>query len=67
MIAGSVLSFILSDTINFPISLRGPKTRPQTTQYADVGTKGVVTTVIFSLVMFVMFSYMAPLTYGSPG
>jgi dolichyl-phosphate-mannose-protein mannosyltransferase len=67
MIAGSVLSFVLSDTINFPISLRGPKTRPQAAQYADVGTKGVATTIIFSLVMFVMFSYMAPLTYGSPG
>lgn len=67
LIAGSVLSFVLSDTINYPISLAGPKTRLRPKQYADVGTKGVVITALFAFVMFFMFSYIAPLTYGSPG
>ncbi|KXN87385.1 Dolichyl-phosphate-mannose--protein mannosyltransferase 4 [Leucoagaricus sp. SymC.cos] len=67
LIAGSVLSFVLSDTINFPISIRGPKTRGEPRQYADVGTKGVVITVVFSFILFFMFSFIAPLTYGTPG
>jgi dolichyl-phosphate-mannose-protein mannosyltransferase len=67
LIAGSALSFVLSDTINYPISVRGPKTRAQPTQYADVGTKGIVITAVFSFVMFFMFSFIAPLTYGTPG
>ena len=67
LVAGSVLSFVLSDTVNFPISIPGPKTRHQPSQYADVGTKGVVITAVFSLIMFFMFSFIAPLTYGTPG
>lgn len=67
LVAGSVLSFVLSDTINYPISIPGPKTRRQPTQFADVGTKGVVITAVVSFIMFFMFSFIAPLTYGTPG
>ncbi|KAF8892285.1 glycosyltransferase family 39 protein [Infundibulicybe gibba] len=67
MIAGAVLNFVLSDTINFPISIRGPTTRARPSQYADIGIKGPVIVVIFSIFLFAMFSYMAPLTYGTPG
>lgn len=67
MLAGSVLSFVLSDSINYPISVAGRMTRMQPTQYADLGVKGPTLVGIFAVVMFTMFVYIAPLTYGAPG
>lgn len=67
MIAGAVLSFVLSETINYPVSVRGPKTHAHPRQYADLGMKGPVVLVVFMIVLFAMFAYMAPLTYGTPG
>lgn len=67
LIAGAVLSFVLSETINYPISIRGPSTKPKPATYADVGTKGPIILGIFALVMFALFVYLAPLTYGTPG
>ncbi|KAH7908925.1 glycosyltransferase family 39 protein [Hygrophoropsis aurantiaca] len=67
MVAGAVLSFILSDPINYPISIAGRMTRMRPSQYADLGVKGPVVVGIFSIAMFAMFIYMAPLTFGTPG
>lgn len=67
MLAGAVLSFVLSDSINYPISVAGRMTRMQPMQYADLGVKGPTLVGIFVVVMFAMFVYIAPLTYGTPG
>lgn len=67
MIAGAVLQFVLSETINYPISVRGPDIKAQPRSYADVGTKGPIVVGIFALIMFALFVYLAPLTYGTPG
>ncbi|KZT71964.1 glycosyltransferase family 39 protein [Daedalea quercina L-15889] len=67
LVAGSVLSFVLSETVNYPISIRGPSTCPKTSIYADVGIKGPIIVGIFVLTMFAMFCFIAPLTYGTPG
>ena len=67
LVAGAVLQFVLSETMNYPISIRGPLTRPQPRTYADVGTKGPIIVGVFALVMFALFVYIAPLTYGTPG
>lgn len=68
LIAGVILSFVLSDTVNYPISVWGAKIRnPKPTQYADIGIKGPVIVAVFSLFLFFMFVYLAPLTYGTPG
>lgn len=67
MLAGSVFSFVLSDSINYPISVAGRMTRMQPTQYADLGVKGPALLGIFAVVMFAMLVYVAPLTYGTPG
>ncbi|KAF8659868.1 hypothetical protein AX16_001752 [Volvariella volvacea WC 439] len=67
LIAGSILSFILSDTINFPISIRGPNTRLRPQQWSDIGLKGPVIVVGYAIALFAMFSFLAPLTYGTPG
>ncbi|KAF8074871.1 glycosyltransferase family 39 protein [Lyophyllum atratum] len=67
MIAGAVLNFVLSDTINYPISVRGPTTRARPSQYSDIGLKGPVILVVYGILLFAMFAFMAPLTYGTPG
>ncbi len=68
MIAGSVLSFALSETINYPVSAWGPRLRvPKTPTYADLGMRGPIVVGVFALIMFTVFVYMAPLTYGTPG
>lgn len=68
LIAGAVLNFVLSETINYPISVRGPKIKKvRTSQYSDIGLKGPVILVIFGIFMLLMFVFIAPLTYGTPG
>jgi dolichyl-phosphate-mannose-protein mannosyltransferase len=67
LIAGSVLNFVLSETVNFPVSIVGPKTRLRPSQYADTGLKGFAIVVLFNLLLFLMFVFIAPLTYGTPG
>lgn len=67
LIAGSVLNFVLSETVNSPISIRGPSTRLKPSTYADTGMKGPIIVGLFVIVLFVMFCYMSPLTYGTPG
>jgi dolichyl-phosphate-mannose-protein mannosyltransferase len=67
MIAGAVLNFILSDTINYPISIRGPKTRNRPTQYSEIGLRGPILVAVCCVFQIIMFIYMSPLTYGSPG
>lgn len=67
LVAGAVLSFIMSDRINYPISVRGPLTPPKPFQWADLGMKGPVFVGIFGIAMFIMYTYMAALTYGTPG
>ncbi|KAI0923934.1 hypothetical protein AcW1_006746 [Taiwanofungus camphoratus] len=65
--AGSVLSFVLSETVNYPISVRGPSTRLKPATYADLGRGGPIVVGTFVFLMFIMFVFMAPLTYGTPG
>ena len=68
LIAGSVLSFALAETINYPISVWGPRLRAsKPSTYADLGMRGPIFVGVFSVILFVMFIYMAPLTYGTPG
>ncbi|KAJ7623208.1 glycosyltransferase family 39 protein [Roridomyces roridus] len=67
MIAGSVFSFILSETVNYPVSVRGPSTRAHPKQYADLGIKAPIIFVGFSVAMLVVLLFFAPLTYGTPG
>lgn len=67
LIAGAVLNFVLSETINYPVSLRGAKMKIHPRQYSDIGLKGPVIFAVFSLMLFLMFVFIAPLTYGTPG
>ena len=69
LVAGSVLQFILSETINYPLSIPGPppRMRLRARTWADLGLKGPITVGVFAVFMFALFVYMSPLTYGTPG
>lgn len=67
LIAGTVLNFVLSETVNYPISYPTSKTRLRPSQHADTGFKGLAIVLVYGLVLFMMFVFLAPLTYGSPG
>ncbi|KAF7982557.1 hypothetical protein HWV62_27538 [Athelia sp. TMB] len=68
LVAGSVLNFILSETINYPISIRGPLlTRMASPMKSDLGLRGPVVLVVFTFAMAMMYLYMGALTYGTPG
>lgn len=67
LIAGAVLMFICSETINYPVSVKGPKMRDRRGELSDHGMKAAVVVVIFTFVMFSVYMYTAPLTYGTPG
>ncbi|TBU37009.1 O-mannosyltransferase [Dichomitus squalens] len=68
LVAGSVLSFALSETINYPISIWGPRLRSnKRPTYADLGMRGPIFVGVFTLILLILFIYLAPLTYGTPG
>jgi len=67
MVAGAVLNFVISETINFPVSIAGRSTKMHPSQYADLGIRGPVITGLFIFALFLMFMFLAPLTYGTPG
>lgn len=67
LVAGAVLNYVLSDTINYPVSIWGPTTRSRPSQYADLGLKGPIIVVLYSLLLTCIYIFMAPLTYGTPG
>lgn len=67
LVAGAVLNFLLSETINYPVSIRGPFTERKERQWADLGIKTPIVVAGFSALMIVALVYIAPLTYGTPG
>ena len=67
LVAGAVLHFLLSETIQYPISVRGHSTRPRKPQWAELGARGPAIVVVYFIALFAAFVYVAPLTYGTPG
>ena len=67
LVAGAVLHFLLSETIEYPISIAGHYTRPRPRQWAELGNRGPVIVVGSFIALMIAFVYIAPLTYGTPG
>jgi len=67
LLAGAVLHFLLSETIEYPISIAGHFTRRRPPQWAELGTKAPIIVVVYFIVLLIAFVYLAPLTYGTPG
>ena len=64
LVAGSVLNFILVETVNYPISAAGPRMRLRPAVRARLGT--ISWSVIGALLVVIVGSYLwiSPLTYG---
>lgn len=67
LVAGAVLNFIMSETINYPISIRGRTTRMRPAQYSDIGSKALAVVIVMAIAMFLVMVFISPLTYGTPG
>jgi dolichyl-phosphate-mannose-protein mannosyltransferase len=64
LVAGSVLNFVLVETVNYPISALGQRTRLRPAVRAKIGRVGWA--VVFGLVGLVVgvYVFLAPFTYG---
>jgi dolichyl-phosphate-mannose-protein mannosyltransferase len=62
-----VLHFLLSETIEYPISVLGHFTPRRPAQWAELGTRGPIIVVFYFIALLIAFMYIAPLTYGTPG
>jgi dolichyl-phosphate-mannose-protein mannosyltransferase len=68
LVAGSVLNFVLTESIEYPISvvLRGvTHLRPR--MYTDFGIKGLAISAAVLVILVISFCFFAPLSYGTPG
>ncbi|KAJ9118652.1 hypothetical protein QFC22_003872 [Naganishia vaughanmartiniae] len=67
LVAGTVLNFVTTEIVNYPISKAGLTTRlrPRVRAKMDITAK-IVTAVLIAIVV-AMWYFLSPLTYGSPG
>lgn len=68
LVAGSVLNFVLTESIEYPISVaRKGVTHLRPRIYTDFGVRGLIVVLIFLTTLVASFLFFAPLTYGTPG
>ncbi|CDZ98086.1 glycosyltransferase family 39 protein [Phaffia rhodozyma] len=67
LVAGSILNFILTETINYPVSVAGTTTRLRPRLRAVITKRAAVVLGILSLAVVGMFGFLSPFTYGSTG
>lgn len=67
LVAGAVFNFILSESINYPISVPSSLTRLRPRLYSDLGIKALAALLVFNVVFIGVFFFLSPLTYGTPG
>ena len=65
LIAGSVLNFVLVETVNYPISIAGPRTRLRPAVRAKMNIISWSVIACLLVVIFGVFLFTAPLTYGT--
>ncbi|KAK1926383.1 hypothetical protein DB88DRAFT_481630 [Papiliotrema laurentii] len=64
LVAGSVLNFILVETVNFPISYATPRTRLRPAVRARLSSSAWVGVIVLLAIVIASWLYIAPLTYG---
>lgn len=67
LVAGAVFNFMITENVNYPISVAGPSTRLRPLQRTDVGPQAAIVTAGFCLVLILALVFLSPLTYGTPG
>ena len=65
LVAGSVLNFILVETVNYPVSAAGSLTRLRPAVRAKMNTMAWGVTLGLLAVIIGVFLFTAPLTYGA--
>ncbi|CAH7674855.1 family 39 glycosyltransferase [Phakopsora pachyrhizi] len=68
LVSGMVFNFILTEKVNHPISVFGPRTRRRLRTISDIHpfVSSVIIT-IFIVVLIACFKFLSPLSYGTPG
>lgn len=64
LVAGSVLNFVLVETVNYPVSKAGLLTRRRPATRARLDTIGVFVVAFLIAVVIGTFWFLKPLTYG---
>lgn len=69
LVAGAVLNFIVTESIEFPISYASATApaRRHPRMHTDIGSKAVAFMGGYVLLLAGLFVFIAPLTYGTPG
>ncbi|KAF9512686.1 glycosyltransferase family 39 protein [Hydnum rufescens UP504] len=68
LVAGSVLNFVLTESIEYPISVaRRGVTHLRPRMYTDFGIKGLAISAAVLVILVISFCFFAPLSYGTPG
>ncbi|KAF0357977.1 glycosyltransferase family 39 protein [Gigaspora margarita] len=67
MVAAVVFNFMFVDSVNYPISVTGPRKAPRIVAKAVVKDITVITCTILLAISACVFYYFSPLTYGTPG
>lgn len=68
LVAGSVLNFVLTESIEYPISVaRKGVTHLRPRMYTDFGIRALLAILAFFAVIVASFLFFTPLTYGTPG
>lgn len=68
MVAGSVLHFVVTESVNSPVSLPGPLLRLRRRKtYAEQPLSLIIIIIVIISLVVAALIFLAPLTYGKPG
>jgi len=62
-----VFNFLVSERINYPISIPGPTTRLRPLTRSDIGVPAGGALAGFGIMLALTLWFLGPLTYGTPG
>ena len=64
LVAGAVLNFVVVETVNYPISAAGPRTRLRPAVRARMNNVAWIALAVLMAIVIGSWLYIAPLTYG---
>ena len=67
LVAGTVLNFITTEIVDYPVSKAGITTRLRPRVIAKMDIKSKIVTAILIAMVVGMWYFLAPFTYGYPG
>ncbi|KAJ9110674.1 hypothetical protein QFC19_001503 [Naganishia cerealis] len=67
LVAGSVLNFVTTEVVNYPISKAGLTTRLRPRVRAKMDLTGTIVTAVLIAIVVAMWYFLSPFTYGFPG